>query len=190
MIGAALVQVFLSPSSATVLGLSMAFRSSLSLHQNLASTSASGPLVASINGSKFKQVQSASKPAPVLDLPALHAASRVLQEQLVKDSQAVPDLGDMICMSLLSRRTASCSPVHQRGCRLRLPTPCFPTTTALPSRKESILEYRRTYGNTTHVSLLWPEIGGVFISRCLSHPPRHAYGSAPRTRARVDCNRP
>lgn len=83
----------------------MAFRSSLAAPQGFASTSAAGPLLASVNGSKFKQTQVASKPAPVLDLPALQAASRVLQEQLVKDSQAVPDLGDMICM---------CNLVHVR----------------------------------------------------------------------------
>ena len=50
-----------------------------------------------VRGGKLRQTQAASKPAPVLDLPALQAASRVLQEQLVKDSQVVPDLGDMIC---------------------------------------------------------------------------------------------
>ena len=77
----------------------MAFRSSLALQQNRASTSSPGPLITSVNGSKFRQAQAASKPAPVLDLPALQAASRVLQDQLVKDSQAVPDLGDMICAS-------------------------------------------------------------------------------------------
>lgn len=35
------------------------------------------------------------KPAP-LDLAALQAASRVLQDQLIKDAQIVPDLGDML----------------------------------------------------------------------------------------------
>ena len=75
----------------------MAFRSTYAVPQNYASTSNSGPLTASVNGSKFRQAQVASKPAPVLDLPALQAASRVLQDQLVKDSQVIPDLGDMIC---------------------------------------------------------------------------------------------
>lgn len=37
-----------------------------------------------------------SKPPPVLDLPALQAASRVLHEQIAKDAQIVPDLGDML----------------------------------------------------------------------------------------------
>jgi hypothetical protein len=34
-------------------------------------------------------------PAPV-DLPALQSASRVLQDQFVKDAQIIPDLGDML----------------------------------------------------------------------------------------------
>ena len=76
---------------------SMAFLSSMAAQPNLASSSSAGPLLGSVNGSKLRQTQAASKPAPVLDLPALQAASQVLQEQLVKDSQIVPDLGELIC---------------------------------------------------------------------------------------------
>ena len=39
-----------------------------------------------------------SKSAP-LDLPALQAASRLVQEQLIRDAQIIPDLGDMLCPS-------------------------------------------------------------------------------------------
>ena len=74
----------------------MAFRSTFAAPQNLASSSAPSHFFASANGSKFKQAQSAPKSPVVLDLPALQAAGRVLQDQLVKDSQIVPDLGDMI----------------------------------------------------------------------------------------------
>jgi hypothetical protein len=35
-------------------------------------------------------------PAPVVDLVALQAASRVLQEQHNKDATIIPDLGDML----------------------------------------------------------------------------------------------
>lgn len=42
------------------------------------------------------QLQHAAKPAPAVDLPALHGAGRVIHEQLVKDAQAVPALGDML----------------------------------------------------------------------------------------------
>ena len=37
----------------------------------------------------------APKPA-TLDLPALQAASRVLQDQFVKDAQIIPDLGELL----------------------------------------------------------------------------------------------
>lgn len=45
---------------------------------------------------RSRHSQSMSKPPPVLDLPALQAASRVLHEQIAKDAQIVPDLGDML----------------------------------------------------------------------------------------------
>jgi nuclear pore complex protein Nup155 len=38
----------------------------------------------------------APAPAPVVDLAALQSASNALQEQLSKDAQAVPDLGEML----------------------------------------------------------------------------------------------
>jgi hypothetical protein len=43
------------------------------------------------------------RPAPVVDLLALQNASRVLQDQLLKDSQIIPDLGETLtaCMSCL-----------------------------------------------------------------------------------------
>ena len=75
----------------------MAFWSTFAVPQNFASTSAPAPLGTSVNGSKFRRAQAASKPVASLDLPALQAASRVLQEQFAKDSQIIPDLGDMLC---------------------------------------------------------------------------------------------
>lgn len=41
-------------------------------------------------------------PAPLtkstpLDLPALQSASRLVQEQLIRDAQIIPDLGDTLC---------------------------------------------------------------------------------------------
>ena len=43
------------------------------------------------------------KAAPTLDIHSLQAASRVLQEYLVKDAQAVPDLGEMLTIRATSR---------------------------------------------------------------------------------------
>ncbi|KAI0735282.1 nucleoporin [Earliella scabrosa] len=131
----------------------MAFRSSLALQQNRASTSSPGPLITSVNGSKFRQAQAASKPAPVLDLPALQAASRVLQDQLVKDSQAVPDLGDMI-----SGMPSSASYT------------VFPDDYRAPFQKrrhigipESLWQYYTSTNLATHMGLL-PEIERVWIA--------------------------
>lgn len=45
---------------------------------------------------KTGQLQPAPGPAPPLDLPGLQAASKVLQDQFVKDASAVPDLGDTL----------------------------------------------------------------------------------------------
>lgn len=35
-------------------------------------------------------------PRPSLDLPALQEAGRLVQDQLIKDAQIIPDLGDML----------------------------------------------------------------------------------------------
>jgi len=43
-----------------------------------------------------RQLQTTSRPAPVVDLQVLQNASRVLQDQFLKDSQIIPDLGDTL----------------------------------------------------------------------------------------------
>jgi hypothetical protein len=60
-----------------------------------ASRSFNGPLT-STNGLNSRQLLPASKPAPVVDLPALQSASRVLQDQFIKDAQVIPDLVDTL----------------------------------------------------------------------------------------------
>jgi nuclear pore complex protein Nup155 len=56
-----------------------------------------GPLPStSTNGINSRQLQAPSKPAPVVDLPALQNASRVLQDQFIKDAQVIPDLADTL----------------------------------------------------------------------------------------------
>ena len=42
------------------------------------------------------QPQHAAKLIPTVDLAALESAGRVLHDQLVKDAQTVPELGDML----------------------------------------------------------------------------------------------
>ncbi|KAH9944478.1 nucleoporin [Epithele typhae] len=132
----------------------MAFRASLAAPQNFASTSTFGSALGSTNGSKFgKQAQAASKPAVVLDLPALQAASRVLLEQLTKDAQMIPDLGDMITgMPSSSSYTV------------------FPDDYRAPFQKrrhigipESLWQYYTSTQLATHMGLL-PEIERVWIA--------------------------
>ncbi|KAI0639300.1 nucleoporin [Trametes polyzona] len=131
----------------------MAFLSSVAGQPNLASSSSSGPLLASVSGSKLRQAQTASKPVPVLDLPALQAASRVLHEQLVKDSQIIPDLGDMIAGSPSSASYT-----------------VFPDDYRAPFQKrrhigipESLWQYYTSTNLATHMGLL-PEIDRVWIA--------------------------
>ena len=47
------------------------------------------------NAGSSQRAPVAPKPA-TLDLPALQAASRVLQDQFVKDAQIIPDLGELL----------------------------------------------------------------------------------------------
>jgi len=55
------------------------------------------------------------QPPPVVDLGVLHAANRVLQEQLLKDAQIIPDHGEMFTYSAHSRLRLVQSPVFSRG---------------------------------------------------------------------------
>ncbi|KAL1952061.1 hypothetical protein VTO73DRAFT_1210 [Trametes versicolor] len=131
----------------------MAFLSSTADQRNFAASSSSGPLLASVSGSKLRQAQGASKPVVVLDLPALQAGSRVLQEQLVKDSQIIPDLGDMI-----SGTPSSASYT------------VFPDDHRAPFQKrrhigipESLWQYYTSTNLATHMGL-FPEIDRVWIA--------------------------
>jgi hypothetical protein len=62
----------------------------------LAASRSFGGRITSTNGSISRQLLPASKPAPVVDLPALQSASRVLQDQFIKDAQVIPDLVDTL----------------------------------------------------------------------------------------------
>lgn len=78
----------------------------------------------------------ATAPALVVDLAALQAASSALQEQLSKDAQAVPDLGEMLTIRAYGYIGMIHAPAHvllfQRAGRLRARTaPCIMTTAFL-----------------------------------------------------------
>jgi nuclear pore complex protein Nup155 len=44
----------------------------------------------------IRQLRPTDKQSTPVDLPALQNASRVLHDQLLKDSQIIPDLGDIL----------------------------------------------------------------------------------------------
>ncbi|KAI0695140.1 nucleoporin [Cytidiella melzeri] len=101
------------------------------------------------------QSQAVPKPVVSLDLPALQGASRVLQDQLVKDAQAVPELGDMLTIPGLPS-SASYS--------------IFPDDYRVPFQKrrlvgipEGLFQHYNTASVTTHMGLL-PELERVWIS--------------------------
>lgn len=60
-----------------------------------------------MNG-KSQQMLSTAKTVPVLELPALQSASRVLQDQINKDAQAIPDLGDMLTIRMSASALVCC----------------------------------------------------------------------------------
>ena len=55
------------------------------------------------NGSSYASTSrgktTTSRPVP-LDLPALQGSSRLVQEQLLKDAQIIPDLSDMLTIRM------------------------------------------------------------------------------------------
>ena len=80
-------------------GKRVSLQHTLSAMATVPSTSALAPSTSTAwkaSNPKNAQVQHALKPAPTVDLPALQGAGRVIHEQLVKDAQAVPELGDML----------------------------------------------------------------------------------------------
>ncbi|KII93895.1 hypothetical protein PLICRDRAFT_36114 [Plicaturopsis crispa FD-325 SS-3] len=107
------------------------------------------------NASTSRQVAAASKPAPVVDLPALQSASRVLQDQFVKDAQSVPDLGETLTTPG-SQSSASYS--------------VFPDDYKVPFQKrrlvgipEGLFQYYNSANVTSHMGLM-AEIERVWIT--------------------------
>ncbi|CAL1695590.1 unnamed protein product [Somion occarium] len=70
------------------------------------STAAAPGTFPTTSSAKPSQAQMAAGPPPLLDLPSLQSASRVLHDQFVKDAQSVPELGDMLTGSGLQSSAA------------------------------------------------------------------------------------
>ena len=112
-------------------------------------------------GGRSRHAQTMSKPAALLDLPALQAASRVLQEQLAKDAQTVPDLGDMLTirtffvfLSINSWRVINPFLRPQLASSLQLHTRFSRMTTVSHFRNGDWLGYQKGSSNITTVRAL------------------------------------
>ncbi|KDQ63476.1 hypothetical protein JAAARDRAFT_695291 [Jaapia argillacea MUCL 33604] len=94
-------------------------------------------------------------PPPIVDLPALQSASRVLQDQLAKDAQLVPDLGEMLTIP---------------GAQSSASYSVFPDDYRVPFQKrrligipDSLFQYYDSTQLTSHMGLM-PEVERVWIS--------------------------
>ncbi|KAF9462165.1 nucleoporin [Collybia nuda] len=93
--------------------------------------------------------------SPPVDLPALQNASRVIQDQLVKDSQIIPELGDTLTTS---------------GGQVSASYSVFPDDIRVPFQKrrfvgipEGLFQYYDSASVTSHMGLM-PEIERAWIS--------------------------
>ncbi|KAH7928555.1 nucleoporin [Leucogyrophana mollusca] len=107
------------------------------------------------NASLLRPAQVQARPAPILDLPGLQAASRVLHDQFLKDAQIIPDVGEMLT-----------TPGGQSSASYSV----FPDDYRVPFQKrrlvgipEALFQYYNTTNVTSHMGLI-PDIERVWIS--------------------------
>ncbi|KAH9937039.1 Non-repetitive/WGA-negative nucleoporin C-terminal-domain-containing protein [Fomitopsis serialis] len=106
----------------------------------------SSSMLGASTSTRGRQLQVAPKPVPALDLPALQNASRVLQDQLLKDTQTLPDLNDLLTVPGVPS-SASYS--------------VFPDDFRVPFQKrrlvgipEGLFQYYTTTSVTSHMGLM------------------------------------
>ncbi|KAL1748480.1 Non-repetitive/WGA-negative nucleoporin C-terminal-domain-containing protein [Schizophyllum fasciatum] len=113
-----------------------------------------------------------------VDLPALQGASRVLQEQLVKDSQAIPDLGDTL--SIPGQQASAAYSVaaddarmpYQKRALLRIPDALvqYATTTQVNMAMGLLPEIERAWIAIEHQLFLWDYNEGQEINSFAEQP--------------------
>ncbi|KIJ68529.1 hypothetical protein HYDPIDRAFT_82110 [Hydnomerulius pinastri MD-312] len=130
----------------------------------------------SANGSAFRPNQIQSRPTQVVDLPGLQSASRVLHDQLVKDSQIIPDIGEML-MARPSSAFYSVFPddyrvPFQKRRLVGIPDALFQyyNTTNVTSHMGLIAEIERVWISIDHKLFLWDYIEGQEISSFVDQP--------------------
>ncbi|PCH33730.1 nucleoporin [Wolfiporia cocos MD-104 SS10] len=118
--------------------------------------------------SRQRQAASTSKPAPVLDLPALQGASRVLLEQLNRDAQSVPELNDFLSNPNVPSSVAyNVSPddfrvPFQKGKLISIPNALFQhySSTNVSSHMGLLPEIERVWITVDHDLFLWDYVEG------------------------------
>ncbi|KAF8846309.1 nucleoporin [Paxillus ammoniavirescens] len=120
-----------------------------------------------------------SRPSPAVDLPGLQTASRVLHDQFVKDSQIIPDIGEMLMSPAAGSSSASYSvfpddyrvPFQKRRL-VGIPDALFQyyNTTSVTSHMGLIPEIQRVWISIDHKLFLWDYIEGQEISSFVDQP--------------------
>ncbi|KAH9044824.1 nucleoporin [Lactarius pseudohatsudake] len=107
-----------------------------------------------------------SRPTPpTLDLPVLQGASQVLQEYFVKDSQIIPDIGDLLVLpGASSSASYSIFPDDYRGLFH------FYNTTDVVSHMGLLSEIERVWVAIDHKLFLWDYMEGQDLSSFVDQP--------------------
>ncbi|CCM05199.1 uncharacterized protein FIBRA_07408 [Fibroporia radiculosa] len=145
--------------------------------------SASAPRASSSNrpmnlSGDQNQVQPTSKVLPTLDLHALQNASRVLQDQLNKDAQIIPELNDMLTIpGVPSSASYSVFPddfrvPFQKRRLVGIPDALFQyyNTTSVTSHMGLMPEIERVWITIDHNLFLWDYIEGQELSSYVDQP--------------------
>ncbi|TRM60230.1 Non-repetitive/WGA-negative nucleoporin C-terminal-domain-containing protein [Schizophyllum amplum] len=121
---------------------------------------------------------SSTPSSPNVDLPAFQDASRVLQEQFVKDSQAIPDLGDTL--SIPGQQASAAYTVaaddarmpYQKRTLLRIPDALvqYATSTQVNMAMGLLPEIERAWIALDHQLFLWDYNNGQEINSFVDQP--------------------
>ncbi|KAI0053328.1 nucleoporin [Auriscalpium vulgare] len=143
------------------------------------STSAYPGLQASTSSYGFSTRQNPPppKPAPSLDLPALQSASRVLQEQFVKDAQTIPDTCEILTAPPQSSASYSVFPddyrvPFQKKRMIPIPDSLFQyyDSTEVVSHMGILSELERAWIAIDHKLFLWDYVDGQELSSFMDQP--------------------
>ena len=144
----------------------------------------SSSVLGASTSTRGRQLQVAPKPVPALDLPALQTASRVVQDELNKDTQSVPDLNDLLTvrtLPLLCQRPQCSEHTSSSGPPFVCVVQRVPRRPSRPLPEEEACQYTRGAVPILQQCVhLRTSCALMFI---LSQPPmsRHTWVSCPKS---------